>query len=136
MKKKIITLLCAATVGLLWLFCSCGDEVPLSASERADRMVSDWDAAALNLYRYSGRDVRYDGHSGYMVVMAPDAASFSDGNAVRDYQTEETVRQCAATVYGQLAECFAGEGEVYIIIAVCDGAEKVIFTFLNGALQE
>ena len=133
--RKIITLLCVLAVGALGLLCSCGDGRPVSATEKADRLVGEWDAAALNLYRYSGRDVLYDGRGGYMVVMTPDAGSFADDAALRDYQTEETVRQCAGTVYGQLAECFDGAGEVCIIVAVCDGDGKVIFTFLNGVLQ-
>ncbi len=133
--RKIITLLCVLAVGALGLLCSCGDGRPASASEKADRLVAEWDAAALNLYRYSGRDVPYDGCGGYMVVMTPDADSFADGAALRDYQTVETVRQCAGTVYGQLAPCFDGEGEICIIVAVCDGNGKVIFTFLNGILQ-
>lgn len=133
--RKIITLLCVLAVGALGLLCSCGDGQPASASERADRLVGEWDAAALNLYRYSGRDVPCDGRDGYMVVMTPDADSFADGGALRDYQTEETVRQCAVTVYGQLAACFGGAEEVCIIVAVCDGSGKVIYSFLNGILQ-
>ncbi|MCM1149797.1 MAG: hypothetical protein NC319_06905 [Butyricicoccus sp.] len=132
--RKIITLLCVLAVGALGLLCSCGDGRPASASEKAGRLVSEWDAAALNLYRYSGRDVLYDGRDGYMVVMTPDADSFADGAALRDYQTEETVRQCADTVYEQLATCFGGDGEVYVIVAVCDGDGKAVFTFLNGVL--
>lgn len=133
--RKIITLLCVLAVGALGLLCSCGDGRPASASERAGRLVGEWDEAALNLYRYSGRDVLYDGCDGYMVVMTPDADSFADGEALRDYQAVETVRQCAGTVYEQLAACFGGEEEVCIIVAVCDGDGKAIFTFLNGILQ-
>ena len=133
--RKIITLLCVLAVGALGLLCSCGDGRPASASEKADRLVGEWDAAALNLYRYSGRDVPYDGCDGYMVVMKPDAGSFADDAALRDYQVEETVRQCVGTVYGQLAACFGSAEEVCIIVAVCDGDGKVIFTFLNGILQ-
>ncbi len=133
--RKIITLLCVLAVGALGLLCSCGGGRPVSALEKAGRLVGEWDAAALNLYRYSGRDVLYDGQDGYMVVMAPDADSFADDDALRDYQAEETVRQCAGAVYAQLAACFGSEGDVCIVVAVCDGDGKVIFTFLNGDLQ-
>lgn len=133
--RKLLTLLCVLAVAAPGLMCSCGDGRGASASDRADRLVREWDAAALNLYRYSGRDVVYDGRDGYMVVMTPDADSFADGEALRDYQAEETVRQCAGPVYGQLAACFGGEGEACIIVAVCDGDGRVVFTFLNGVLQ-
>lgn len=133
--RKIITLLCVLAVAALGLLCSCGDGRGASAPDKADRLVREWDAAALNLYRYSGRDLPCGGRDGYMVVMTPDADSFSDGGALRDYQTEDTVRQCADTVYGQLAACFGGEGEACIIVAVCDGDGRVIFTFVDGVLQ-
>lgn len=133
--RKIIVLAGAAVVFLLCLFCSCGEENTLSASERADKMLSDWDAAALNLYRYSGRDIEYDGHAGYMVVMMPDPLSFPDGEALRDYQASETSRQCAAAVHEQLSVCFDGIPDFCIIIVICDGAGKVLYTYLNGELQ-
>lgn len=133
--RKIIALLCVLAVAALGLLCSCGDGRSVSPSEKADRLVGEWDAAALNLYRYSGRDLLCDGRDGYMVVMTPDADSFPGEAALRDYQTEETVRQCAGTVYEQLAACLGGAGEVCIIVAVCDGDGKVIFSFLNGVLQ-
>ena len=134
--RKIILLAGAAVVLALCLFCSCGEESTLSPSERADKMVSGWDEAALNLYRYSGRDVEYDGHASYMVVMTPDTSSFPDAESLPDYQRPETSRQCAATVQSQLSDCFADAGEFYIIIVICNESGKVLYTYLNGVLQE
>lgn len=132
--RKIIMLAGAAVVFLLCIFCSCGDESMPSPSERADKMVDEWDRAALNLYRYSGRAIDYDGHAGYMVVMTP-ADSFPDADTLRDYQTPETSRQCAATVYEQLSGCFSDETEFYIITVICAPSGNALYTYLNGELQ-
>lgn len=118
---------------LLCFFCTCGGFSAQTCAERAQRMVGRWDKAALNLYRYSGREIEYDGHDGYMLVMTPEAGLFPCEEALLEYQQPGTVRQCVAAVYPELSECFAtAEAEVDIIIAVCDGDGKPLFTFFNG----
>lgn len=121
-----------ALVCLLCFFCTCGGPGGETCAERADRIVGRWDKAALNLYRYSGREIEYDGRDGYMLVMTPETGLFSSEEALREYQRLETVRQCVAAVYPELSECFAGaETEVEIIIAVCGGDGKTLFTYFS-----
>ena len=128
--KGLKTAAGTVVVCLLCMLSSCG-------GASAEKLVRGWDEAALNLYRYSGRELDCGGDAAYILVMTPERDLFTSDEAVREYQEYETVRQCVEGVYRELRECFAArEGEVRIIIVVCGCDGRPEFTFLNGETVE
>ena len=125
----------AALLCLLYFFISCAGSGARTCVQRADTMAALWDEAALNLYRYSGQEIEFEGHGGYMLLMTPESSFFASEEALREYQSYGTVRRCVETVYRDLSECFAGEGAC-VVIAVCGGDGRPLFTFYSFSPRE
>lgn len=131
MRKWIASVLAA----LLCFLCSCGRASFDSACARAGELVASWDEATLNLYRYEGRAIEYDGHEGYMVVMTLDGGAFSSDYTQERYQSMETAASCVSGMEAQLERCFGAFKDVYIIVLVCDSGGSALYTFVNGEMQ-